>query len=223
MKTQNEVEMRQSFLRAYQEDFLKDLIRLTKTVYLSAYEECKKNYPLEEAHDLRGHIRRAKLEVQLRELGKRYSNVYTNVQTNKKKTSYFTTLQAENVVITANQVAHPKIMVRSAMFRNTLARSSQIELYDEQIEIPPVDASLYAILLHGEDATNPKRPGFAQIVFPNSDCTKYLAQINLFAKYNVLVSELWSVKEEIVKPKLDIKLSDEALKKLQQNKKKKVG
>jgi hypothetical protein len=209
----SESDLKRAFHKAFSDDFLEDVIRLLDTVYLNAYQECRNYYPDEEAHDLRGHVRRAKLEFQLRELITRFPKMQSAVQLNEKRTSYFTTLYSGNVVMTANQVQHPSVIVRRALFRETYAMGAQLHLWEKEVK-PPEDAYLYTILLHGEDALNPRRPGFAQIAFPNSDCNGYVIEhINLFTRFNDLVSKLWSVKEEKVKDELPLGLRESAKKK----------
>lgn len=204
-------DLKLAFHNSYPDDFLEDLIRLLDTVYLNTYQECRHQYPDEEAHDLRGHVRRAKLEYQLRELSTRFPKIRASVQLNEKRTSYFTSLYSGDVVITANQVQHPKVIVRRALFRKTYAQGTQLHLWDK-VELPEGEY-LYAILLHGEDPLNARRPGFAHIAFPNSECNGYITRINLFAKFGALVSSLWSVKEEKVKDELPLGLSETAKRK----------
>lgn len=210
-------DLKRAFHQSFSDDFLEDLIRLLATVYLNAYQECKNYYPDEEAHDLRGHVRRAKLEFQLRELSTRFPAIESAVQLNEKRTSYFTTLYAGKVVMTANQVEHPKVIVRRALFRETYAQGAQLHLWEAEVP-PPDDGYLYTILLHGEDALNPNRPGFAHIAIPNPACDGYLADINLFERFSDLVSKLWSVKEETVKDELPLGLREAAKRKAKKKK-----
>lgn len=200
------------FDQAYPRDFLEDSIRTLATVYLNAYNECKNFYPKQEAHDLRPHVRRAKFEVQLRELATRYPEIKASVEPNEAGTSYYTCLSSNKIVLTACAVQNPSVIVRRALFRETYARGAQLNLFEPEMPAPE-DARLYVILLHGPDAKDQTRPGFAHIVFPNSDCDAYLTRINLFDRYSSLINSLWSVTEEKVEDNLQVGLRQVAKKK----------
>lgn len=216
------LELEDMFFEAFPEEFLRNLLRLISEVYVEAYEECQSSYPIPEAHDLRSHMRRAKLEYQVRELVRNFPDIVAEVEKNKKKTSFYTKLKNKRVVLTISAVNHPNTIVRRAEFRETYARNAQLSLFDPE-PVPPPDALLYAILLHGPDSLEPSRPGFINVVFPNKNCKAYVGSIDLMLKFNTLTTEIWSVKEEIVKDELSIKLREDAkqqaekLRKEQQN------
>jgi hypothetical protein len=199
-------EVTREFLPAYPDDFLQDVIRLLAAVYRGAYQDCRINYAEPEAHDLYPQVRRAMLEGQLRELARSHG-ITASAETNHGGTSFYTLLASNNVLLTANAVDHPNIIIRRAAYRETYARASQLKLFGEQ---PPKGPVLYAILLHGPDALNRARPEFAHIVFPDESCKQYVARINLFDKFRDLVEELWNTEEEIVEDKLDVRLRPNA-------------
>lgn len=152
-------------------------------------------------------MRRAMVEYQIRELAEGYPEISASAQLNYGGTSYYTLLSSGNVFLTANAVDHPNKTVRKAMFRETYARASQPNLFGE----PPEEGTiLYGILLHGPDELNKTRPEFAHIAFPNKDCSDYVGRVDLFGRFPELVSELWSIDEEVIPDELDMGIRPES-------------
>lgn len=198
-----EEDVKRDFLESYSDDFLRDAIRLLATGYSGVHRECRDSHAHPEAHDLYPHQRRAFLEGQMRKLAESYPEIKASPEQNRKKTSFYTLLRSNNALLTINAVEHPGKIIRTAQFRETYARASELKLFDED---PPNGSLLYAILIHGPDSLNPAQPAFAHIVFPDSAFTTYVARINLFERYSDLVKDLWSVEEENVKDELDFGL-----------------
>jgi hypothetical protein len=195
------------FLAAYSDYFLQDALRILATSYRGAHADCRVQFPAPEAHDLYPIMRRAMIEYQIRELAKSYPEISASAQPNHGGTSYYTLLSSGNVFLTANAVDHPNKTVRKAMFRETYARASQPNLFGE----PPEEGTiLYGILLHGPDELNKTRPEFAHIAFPNKDCSDYVGRVDLFGRFPGLVSELWSVDEEVIPDELDMGIRPES-------------
>lgn len=207
-------ELTQSFWNAYPADFIEESMRLYASDYRTAYDECAAFYPWEEAHDLRPHARRAKIEARLRDLANTYPGLSATVEPNITKTSYHTRIVSGNVILTESHVGQPSEMVRWAEFRNTYARSPQYHFFEEDAP-PPEGGYLYAILLHGESKRNPKRPDFMRIAFPDAECKSYLYQIDLFAipRFKALANELWPVQAEAIRDDLKLNLRSDAKKK----------
>ncbi len=204
-------EIARQFLRAYSDDFLQDGIRLLHTAYRGSHEECRSSHAAPEAHDLYPHVRRARIEGQLRGLA-RMHGITASAERNHAGTSNYTLLTSGNVLLTANAVDHPNVIVRRAVFRETFARASQLKLFgDEEVpEQPSKGPLLYAILLHGPDVLNRAVPEFAHIVFPDETCQQYAARINLFDRFRTLVDELRGVEEEVVADNLDVRIRPDA-------------
>lgn len=200
-------EMERDFLAAYSDDFLRDALRVLAGSYRGAHADCRMQYPPPEAHDLYPIVRRAMVEYQMRALAEDYPEVSASAELNHGGTSYYTLLSSGNVFLTAHAVEQPNKTVRKAMYRETYARASQPNLFDE----PPEEGTiLYGILLHGPDALNKTRPEFAHIAFPNKDCSDYLARINLYERFPGLVGELWSFEEEEIPDELDMGIRPES-------------
>ena len=209
-----EAGIKREFLEAYSDDVQQDILRLLANCYESAHQDCRLNHARPEAHDLYPHKRRAVIEGQLRELAGGYPEITAAAELNSKGTSFYTLLASGNVLLTANAVEHPNVIIRRAAYRETYARAAQLKLFGDGKQPPgqqPLDGFLlYAILLHGPDPLNEARPGFVHIVFPDEDCTQYVTRINLFDRHASLVSELFPIEEEAVLGEPDIRLRPSA-------------
>lgn len=171
--------LKAAFHKAYSDEFIGELIRLVGGEYKTAYEECKTFYPIYEAHDLRPHVRRAKIESKIRELVAGFSDIIASAEPNKTKTNYHTRLTSNNVIMTVNAVASPNTLVRRAEHRKTYARSAQLHLFEPELPPPPTDAALYVNIIHGVDRSHPELPAFMHAVFPSADLKRYICRINL--------------------------------------------
>jgi hypothetical protein len=166
--------------------FIQDSVRLLFETYRQAYEECRPR-PWQVAHDLRGHVRRALIEERWPLVAERHQadGIRVAYHPNRKRTSFFTQVTCGRIVLTQSFVEKPETIVRRAEFRNTRARSNQLELFSDNP--PPLpDAPLSTLLIHGE-ARGGRHPYFADIVFPAPDCKSYLARIELFQLCHALV------------------------------------
>lgn len=209
--------IKNTFFEFIHPELIEDFMRLIAGEYRTAYDECKVFYPLEEAHDLRPHVRRAKIESKSREIANSYPGVSATVEPNIHYTSYHTVIRSGPVLMTINHVNQPYDMVRTADFRNTLARDAQLSLL-APYKPPPVDSPLFAILRHGAAKRTPRRPDFMLVGFPDAGCKYYVCNIDLFSipRFRKLANELWPAKIEVVLDDLDLRLREDA-----KNKKKK--
>jgi len=164
------------------------LIRCLFGAYKTTFEECAR-FPEEEARDLRPFYRWVQLRTDLRGIAQRFRGVGATAE------RYHTLLAAGRVILTASAVEGPGDLVRPALYRQTYASSSQLDLFIKDTP-PPDDAQLYAILLHGPDPTEPRQPLFAQIAFPDKACQSYVHEIDLFSRFSALVESLRIPQEE---------------------------
>jgi hypothetical protein len=176
--------------------------------YRESHEHCDEHYPREQAFDLRPFERRAAFERNWQNLTARFPNVLARPTWNDG--SYHTKITAGRVVLTASSVPSPRSVVREAEFRKTYAQSSQHELFVKNPEPPQDDALLYAILLHGPDVNDLKRPGFMTIAFPNSRCTEYVHAIDLFRKFADVEQAVRTNDVEIIGAELLVRLREVA-------------
>lgn len=207
--------IRSAFYKAIPAELIEDILRLLASEYRTAYDECKLFYPPEEAHDLRPHVRRAKIESKVRELANSYPGVAATVEPNAKRTGWHTVIRSGNVVMTISHVNQPSDMVRPADFRSTYAQDAQINLFGPEKPRPPRDAQLFSILRHGSSKRMPRRPDFVRVGFPDADCKYYVCDIDVFSvqRFRNLASELWPAKIEVVADDLDLRLRSDAKKK----------
>ena len=153
--------------------FPPDTVRMIFLAYQDAYDETQ-SLSREVAHDFRGHVRRAKIEERWPAVAQRYAKegVRCSYQLNHKRTSYFTRITFGRVILTQSYVNTPKSIIRRAEFRRTLARPNYRGFFE--LDPPPLpDDPLFALLIHGEDWKR-RLPYFADIVFPDRHCQKYL-------------------------------------------------
>ena len=96
-------------------------------------------------------------------------------------------------MLTASAVDGPREMVRRALFRNTLAKSPQMFLFDTNAPPPPPPgAPVYGIILHGPPPKDQDQrfPGFVNVAFPDSECRYYIESVNLMDRFNVDYGQL---------------------------------
>lgn len=210
-------ELIEIFNRSVPEKFLQHVIKCLFNVYKEAYDDCDINYSSTEAHDLLPYMRRAKFESRLHELATG-SGLRATSQLNKARNSHHTTVLADNIALTSSYVPSPFSLVRHAEFRMGYAKLNQLHLFKKDCVDP--NATLYAILLHGDDGVNKNLPAFAHIQFPAADCGSYIGNgINLFNKYEGLVATLRpSVTEEFIHDTAQPVLRDNLVKREIQNK-----
>lgn len=178
--------------------FQEHTLRCLRQSYAQAYEHCDKEYPPEEAHDLRPHDRRAKFEAKWREIAKQFPELSATPERNKARNSHHTRVVCGPVVLTASAVDNPRTLVRKAAFRETYARDNQTYLFDSY-PAPKPGAALYAILIHGPAMHNQGEPYFADIVFPAPDCQSYVDRIPLFEKFrDIAAQSTLHLTEEII-------------------------
>jgi hypothetical protein len=169
------------------------LLRAVFAAHKVAAEECAANFKKEEAENMLGFYRRAKLEGFMRDAAD-MERVAAPVVRSRLSGWNHTELRSGRVVLTASSVQSPCDLVEEAEFRSTLARGNQDVLWPEPGDEPDPGAPLYVILLHsrsrfmrGEQARHGYLPGSAYIAFPLPDLSGYAHEINLFDKFPAAV------------------------------------
>jgi hypothetical protein len=107
-------------------------IDATMRALVDANREAKKaigGYAKPEHRDLFGHLQRASFEGKWREGIAPFDGVRIRTRLNKKRTSRYTIMHMDRLVLTASAVKEPSVLPRYANFRNTLALASQGELF----------------------------------------------------------------------------------------------
>jgi|CXWL01.1.fsa_nt_gi hypothetical protein len=183
-------ELRAMFLADVPEPVLEDTVRCLTRSYSDSARYCRDNFPAEEAHDLYAHHRRAMFERNWRGRLARYPGLKISTRTNASRTCYHTEVRAGRVLMTVSAVEAPFEVVRPAVFRQTLALDSQLNIFTEP-EAVADDAPLYAIVLHGPLGGGLHRtPAFIHVGFPETTCSKYVDRFNLLDCFPVLQAEM---------------------------------
>lgn len=176
----------------YQKELLRTVFRAAKD---ATREVVEADYQHEEALDLYPFVERARREQYLRVLTARFPSITTESRENRTHSGHHTFLQIGSVVLTSSAVKDELDLPRWAAFRTEYARPQmQFEISDQDDFIPdntpPAFVYTYAILVTGGTKANRRVPGFARIVFPNSDCTGFIDDgIDLMVRYPGVINE----------------------------------
>jgi len=173
----------------FPEDFLRRSLQAVYLAHEVSWRECYAEFASQEAENLLGYYKRAKLEGLLRDVAARYPNLRAVVEKGEGSNWFHTEIHGGPVVMTENAVQKPCALVDAAEFRESLARSNQGVLFggvDDARKRP-----LYMLLLHSRsqwDTVEDRRayrhlPGSAYIAFPASDLKSYIHEINLFERF----------------------------------------
>lgn len=188
-------------------EFQRDTLRCLLQDYKAAYDGCRQDFDAPEAHDLRGHVRRAMFDRDWRTLARRYG-AHATAETNAGNNCYHTRIVMGRAILTSSMVDAPTTLPRQASFRETYARTRQLTLFGTDAP-PPIDAPLYAILVHGPGPDDPSRPAFAFIGFPSPDCNEWVDKIDLFGRFHELLAPASQVEaetiEDIIQPQLRVR------------------
>lgn len=175
--------MRQMAEENYGVPFLQALTERLAAIYEEAHEELLVRFDAPELHDLLPHFRRARFEQEMRGIARQHGLTGIS-QLNRRRTSFHTRVTANDMVLTASAVATPRTIVRHAEFRETLARDSQMTLWNDP---GPEGSAYYSLYIHGPLVTpqghSLPKLGFAHLVFPNRFLTSYIGRIDLLESY----------------------------------------
>jgi len=192
MKKSSPEKIRVVFHGAVPDEFLVATGKCLLRAYREAFAYARENFPGEEAHDLYPQLRREMFERNWRIVAARRKDVLAEVVHNQAKNCFHTRITRGRVVLTASAVEAPNSLVRDAIFRKTLAESSQHHLFGGD-RIPPEDALLYGIILHGPTGVGlVPSPSFIRIAFPSNELDEYIANIDLLVHLPELAAEIQS-------------------------------
>lgn len=170
------------------ESFFRAALKGVFQAHEVARKDCRAAFADTEAENVLGYYRRGKLEGYLRDIAARFPNLTATVSKAENSNWNHTEVHAGPVILTENSVQTPCAPVEKAEFRLTLARSSQMTLWDEP---RPEDAPLYVLLLHSRSKWDTPAarqrwghlPESAYLAFPSPDLNSYVHEINLFKKF----------------------------------------
>jgi hypothetical protein len=191
----------ESVPNSFQEDILK---RVILKGYNDAADEAETKYESEQAHDVRGHIRRVMIDGLLKNIPSRHIDIKAFVESNNTRSAYHVLLRCGQIALTQSLVISPRIMVSPSRFRETYARNYQLpfDSLDNHTQVDPSNG-IYAIIIHAPIRTHPKWPRFVHAVFPNADYTGYIDRIDLLAKFRDL-PELRATETEVISDIIDL-------------------
>ncbi len=175
-----------AFLDSVPEDFLEGTFRSLVDACKQTAAICDRTFVRQVDHDVRGVICRGLFEQNWYGVATKMTPLVAEMVLNKRRTAYHTRVTAGQVIITASQVAHPKVVVRKAAFRSGYAESAQMELFQERKPAKSIEHPIYSVLLYGLDGSR-SRPLFADIVFPSSKWKEYVGRIELMPLFSHLL------------------------------------
>lgn len=184
-------QLRQVFDDSVPRELQRDLVRSFFSQYKAADEYCKRNYPPSEAQYLRGHKRRADVEMEIRSVCERYVGIgaSASAQLNSHRNAFHSTLTCGRIRLTQSRVRNPYTVVRPSSFREEYAEESQLAFPWGRRAPRKPDGLFYAILLHGNNKQDNSRPAFVHVVFPDKPCKSYLTRIDLLERFPEVVAE----------------------------------
>jgi len=214
---------REELLTIFAEDvppgYMRDMINLLSASYPRSYTEAYGMFGPNEAHDVLGMIRRARIEEGSREIAARYPNMIATVQTNRKRSQYYTEIRSGRVVMTTSCLTYPQSALRRAEFRKELNLRGQLVLDGFEDERQHKPGTVFAVIAHGpqniprdDDAPwegeLPKLDwsglGFAFAGFPDG-VGYWAARMDLLAGVGVSV-DTRSVEAEEIEDRIDLQL-----------------
>jgi len=166
----------------------RDTVVAIQEAYRDSRDYCFDRYPEPVAHDLWPHERRAMVETNWQMLASRHTGVIAPFRPNRIGNAFHAQVRVGEMILTTSFVDAPTKLVRSAEFRNSLARSSQMTLPTFPEVPPPMREFLYGLIIHGGDEVDPRVPGFIHVVFPASDCLSYVGRIDLLDRFSDLIA-----------------------------------
>lgn len=143
-------------------------------------------YTRQVARDLFPHVRRARIESCLFDLGSEFPGISVTSQLNSRRNYHHTKIRCGNVITTASAVLTPLAIVREAEFRNQYAGAqlrAEIDrdnnLSQVAINLSSPDELLYGIILYCPSENNRLQISSIHIGFPNWSCSSYIDHIDL--------------------------------------------
>lgn len=202
-------EIEETFYASFQNNILEAMIKCLFSSYKIAFDNCMKNFPEEEGHDLLPFYRWVQLRTELRGLGGRFRAITTKAEPNGS--SYHIVIDSDRLMLTVSSVDHPTALPRPASYRTAYANQFQLDIFNPL----PNDSKVYAVLTHGLKRDDKQKPAFARVVFPSENFESYMHHIDLFEKFESIVTSLAAptsraeIKTKEISPKVTRKIVGE--------------
>lgn len=163
-------------------DFFIDFIKGLKDVYKEAWSDIAQKVDRELVNGAYPYTRRVYIDQFLKKLAKQHG-LDATIKKNKSKNTSYLLIKPDNYVLTASAVEYPNEIVRSALYRNSLAEHNEKSLFRKLPKV--LGDAFYILLLHGQNNDDPSRVGFIYSALPDKNCKKYHDRINLEDYYKV--------------------------------------
>lgn len=199
-------EIQTRFRDAFTHEHLEMLARCVWAAYQEADSICRAHLLDAQAHDVRGHWRRAVIERNWKNYARRIPGATVRQESNSIGSSKHVVIERNGVTLTQSLAASPEDIIQGAHFRSTYVESSQLNLFPEEVTTT-ADARLYAMFLHGATGS-PRQPRFMAVVFPVRNCEAYLAgaTIDVMAEFDGLAGQIRTDQAEAIGDDLILEL-----------------
>jgi hypothetical protein len=196
-------------------DVQQDIVRHVFNGYVEADKLVKRQeYQPGPARNLFPYVRWATIDNNCLALNNKYPGLETISELNLQRNSFFTLIRLGNVRMTISAVSSSSALPREALFRNDLASCQyRFDISEDQTKLEFRDLKslgdgiVYAFVIHGPVADNPRLPAFIHIGFPDQRCTQYLDRIDLLRKYPDLIEQLMHEDMERIKDTAQVTLN----------------
>jgi len=196
MQPGNSSQLRDLVQQDVPQQFLVDVIIFLRSTYSSVHNYVYSEFNVAVAKDLLPYFRRARIEDGIKPIAERYDRIKVKTERNDANNCSHNVITCDRIVLTLSLVNSPNELIRSANFRHTLAKSSQLELFDDDNKCS--GDFYYGIILHGAPEPDTKFPSFVRLVFPSKSCTRYVESIDLLKFCNFDASKYSSGLEEVI-------------------------
>jgi len=147
---------------------------------------------------MRGPQRRADIEVGLRSVAELDQQISGTPLWNKTNSQAHTLITAGQIKLTCSRVNGRYDVVHPSHFRKEYAAQSQYSLFTEPEPLP--NEYLFAIIIHSPDQHDKSRPAFVDVVFPDRECERYIARIDLLREFPEVFGDITSPPVDPVDP-----------------------
>jgi|SRR5882762_2304226 len=168
--------------------FLKALLNSVFVAHQAAADHLRSAFEVPERHNLSGHVRRAKLNEEIKGLGDRHG-VDVAWRPYGRGSGYYLLVSRGRIALIVCVLRSRRCMVRDAEYRKLLARYN--DNAQQKFSFMPPSATdegskHLCILIHGR-RKGKNQPAFADIAFPHKSFEQWICRLNLFQEFPELV------------------------------------
>jgi hypothetical protein len=161
----------------------------------------RRKYQPPEAMTLRGHVRRAEIDVDLRNLAAKHIGCDAEPEPNSTKSAYHSVLTIGSVKLTQSRIRNRAVMPPRSAFRSQHALEGAQRLFSfmqprKRKKVIQISAEqktyLSVILIHGNSPKDKTRPSFIVFGFPDKECKSWVTQIDLMQRFPDVITEFYA-------------------------------